>query len=163
VKVTLDTTTTPGTTNNFVVLSRYHYYDGTKIFRAAAEIGIIQGGSPHNDTNADQGPGYDLPEEGFDYASLPGAEAGQPTGGPYSYKAGDLVMARSSKPNGASAQFFFGASDAISNLDSQGVYVKFGASTEGLDVLKAILDSAGPGDAAPNPDVTINTVTITET
>src|SRR3954453_15474494 len=43
VKVNLDTKTTPGTTNNFVVLSRYHYYDGTKIFRAAAEIGIIQG------------------------------------------------------------------------------------------------------------------------
>src|SRR4051794_8588384 len=161
VKVNLDTKTTPGTTNNFVVLSRYHYYDGTKIFRAAAQIGIIQGGSPHNDTNSDQGPGYDLPDEGFDYASLPGAESGQPTGGPYSYATGDLVMARSSQPNGAGAQFFFGATDAINNLNSQGVYVKFGATTEGQDVLKAILDSAG-GGAAPKPDVTINTVTITE-
>src|SRR3954468_9631084 len=162
VKVTLDTKTTPGTTNNFVVLSRYHYYDGTKIFRAASEIGIIQGGSPHNDTNTDQGPGYDLPDEGFDYASLPGAASGQPTGGPYSYGAGDLVMARSGQANGAGAQFFFGATDAINNLNSQGVYVKFGATTEGQDVLKAILDSAG-GDAVPKPEVTINTVTITET
>jgi cyclophilin family peptidyl-prolyl cis-trans isomerase len=162
VKVNLDTQTTPGTTNNFVVLSRYHYYDGTKIFRAAKEIGIIQGGSPHNDTNSDQGPGYDLPDEGFDYASLPGAASGQPTGGPYTYNAGDLVMARSGQANGAGAQFFFGATDAVANLNSQGVYVKFGATTEGQDVLKAILDSAG-GDAVPKPEVTINTVTITET
>ena len=161
VKVNLDTQTTPGTTNNFVVLARYHYYDGTKIFRAASEIGIIQGGSPHNDTNTDQGPGYDLPDEGFDYASLPGAATGQPTGGPYSYSAGDLVMARSSQANGAGAQFFFGATDAIANLNSQGVYVKFGKTTEGQDVLKAILDSAG-GDAVPKPEVTINTVTISE-
>jgi cyclophilin family peptidyl-prolyl cis-trans isomerase len=162
VKVKLDTQTTPGTTNNFVVLSRYHYYDGTKIFRAASEIGIIQGGSPHNDTNSDQGPGYDLPDEGFDYASLSGAASGQPTGGPYSYGAGDLVMARSGQANGAGAQFFFGATDAVANLNSQGVYVKFGATAEGQDVLKAILDSAG-GDAVPKPEVTINTVTITET
>jgi cyclophilin family peptidyl-prolyl cis-trans isomerase len=163
VKVKLDTTTTPGTANNFVVLARYHYYDATTIFRTADSIGIIQGGSPHDNTNADKGPGYDLPDEGFDFASLPGASAGQPSGGPYKYIAGDLVMARSGKPNGASAQFFFGATDAVSGLDGQGVYVKFGSTTEGLDVLKKILDSGGAGDAAPKPTVTINTVTITET
>jgi cyclophilin family peptidyl-prolyl cis-trans isomerase len=162
VKVKLDTTTTPGTTNNFVVLARYHYYDATTIFRTADSIGIIQGGSPHDNTNADKGPGYDLPDEGFDFASLPGANAGQPSGGPYKYVAGDLVMARSGKPNGGSAQFFFGATDAVSALDGQGVYVKFGSTTEGLDVLKKILDSGGTGEGAPNPAVTINTVTISE-
>ncbi|MEY2456357.1 MAG: peptidyl-prolyl cis-trans isomerase [Acidimicrobiaceae bacterium] len=162
VKVKLDPTTTPGTTNNFVVLSRYHYYDNTTIFRTSASIGIIQGGSPHGNTNSDKGPGYDLLDEGFDFNSLPGAATKQNSGGPYKYVAGDLVMARSARANGASAQFFFGATDAVSNLDSQGVYVKFGATTEGLDVLKKILDSGGAGDAAPNPAVTINTVTITE-
>jgi cyclophilin family peptidyl-prolyl cis-trans isomerase len=162
VKVKLDTTTTPGTTNNFVVLARYHYYDATTIFRTADSIGIIQGGSPHDNTSADKGPGYDLPDEGFDFASLPGANAGQPSGGPYKYVAGDLVMARSGKPNGGSAQFFFGATDAVSALDGQGVYVKFGSTTEGLDVLKKILDSGGTGEGAPNPAVTINTVTISE-
>ena len=163
VKVKLDATATPGTTNNFVVLSRYHYYDATTIFRTADSIGIIQGGSPHDNTNADKGPGYDLPDEGFDFNSLAGASTGQPTGGPYKYAAGDLVMARSGKANGAGAQFFFGATDAVSGLDSQGVYVKFGTATEGIDVLKKILDSGGSGATAPNPAVTINTVTISET
>src|SRR3954453_9248420 len=60
VVVDLDTTDTPGTTNNFVVLARYHYYDGTQIFRTAQSIGIIQGGSPHDNTANDKGPGYDL-------------------------------------------------------------------------------------------------------
>jgi cyclophilin family peptidyl-prolyl cis-trans isomerase len=162
VKVKLDTTTTPGTANNFVVLARYHYYDATTLFRTASTIGIIQGGSPHTQSSSDQGPGYDLLDEGFDFNSLPGATSGQASGGPYKYGPGDLVMARTATPNGASAQFFFGATDAVSGLDGQGVYVKFGTATEGLDVLQQILASGGQGDASPNPPVTVNTVTITE-
>ena len=53
----LDTTTTPNTTNNFVVLARYHYYDNTTLFRTAQSIGIIQGGSPHTNSASDPGPG----------------------------------------------------------------------------------------------------------
>ena len=71
VRVALDTTTTPGTANNFVVLSRYHFYDGTTIFRTDPSIGIIQGGSPSN-TASDPGPGYDLLDEGFDFAAIGG-------------------------------------------------------------------------------------------
>ena len=160
VVVKLDTQTTPGTANNFVVLARYHYYDNTQIFRTSSTIGILQGGSPHDNTSSDQGPGYNLPDEGFDYASL--ASSGTATGGPYHYSAGDLVMARTSQPNGAGAQFFFGASDNVANLDSQGVFVKFGATTQGLDVLQKILASAPQDESPPNPPVTINTVTITE-
>ncbi len=156
VVVKLDTTTTPGTTNNFVVLARYHYYDNTQIFRTAQSIGILQGGSPHDNTASDQGPGYSLPDEGFDYAAING------TGGPYKYAAGDLVMARTQAPNGASAQYFFGATDAVQNLNTQGVYVKFGSTTEGLDVLQKILASAPQDESPPNPPVTVNTVTITE-
>src|SRR5438445_2906581 len=99
VVVKLDTTTTPGTTNNFVVLARYHYYDGTLFFRTAASIGIIQGGSPHDNSASDKGPGYDLQDEGFDYNTL--AAGGSASGGPYSYGPGDLVMARRSAANGA--------------------------------------------------------------
>ena len=35
------------TANNFIVLARYHYYDGTSMFRTDTSIDIIQGGSPH--------------------------------------------------------------------------------------------------------------------
>jgi cyclophilin family peptidyl-prolyl cis-trans isomerase len=154
VSVKLDTDTTPGTTNNFVVLARYHYFDGTQIFRTDQSIGIVQGGSPHTNTANDPGPGYDLPDEGFDYAAIGG------TGGPYSYAPGDLVMARTSSPNGAGAQFFFAVTDKAAALDSQGVYVKFGTTTQGLDQLAFFLASE-PAQAPAHP-VTINTVTITE-
>ncbi|MEY2423502.1 MAG: peptidyl-prolyl cis-trans isomerase [Acidimicrobiaceae bacterium] len=153
--VKLDTEKTPGTTNNFVVLARYHYYDGTQIFRTAQSIGIVQGGSPHTNTAADPGPGYNLPDEGYDFASLP-----QGNGGPYSYLPGDLVMARRAVPNGASAQFFFAVDDKTASLDSQGVYVKFGTTTQGLDSLVFFLGSE-PSETPVHP-VTINTVTITE-
>jgi cyclophilin family peptidyl-prolyl cis-trans isomerase len=158
--VKLDTQTTLGTANNFVVLARYHYYDGTQLFRTAQSIGIIQGGSPHDNSTGDKGPGYTLPDEGFDYASLPQSANGA-TGGPYKYSPGDLVMARRAQANGASAQFFFAVNGATANLDSQGVYVKFGTATQGVDVLTVILATAPP-DQPPNPPVAINKVTITE-
>jgi len=161
VVVKLDAKSTPGTVNNFVVLARYHYYDGTQLFRASSSLGILQGGSPHDNSTGDKGPGYDLPDEGFDYASLTQGASGA-TGGPYKYVAGDLVMARAARANGASAQFFFGVNDNVSQLDSQGVYVRFGSTTEGLDVLQRILASAPQDNGPPNPPVTINSVTITE-
>jgi cyclophilin family peptidyl-prolyl cis-trans isomerase/predicted nucleic acid-binding Zn ribbon protein len=160
VKVKLDTQTTPGTANNFIVLARYHYYDGTQLFRTAQSIGIIQGGSPHTNSSTDQGPGYSLQDEGFDYASLAGASGGSPTGGPYSYLPGDFVMARASAPNGGAAQFFFAVDDKTASLDAQGVYVKFGTTIEGLDALAFFLGSE-PSEQPVHP-VTINTVTITE-
>jgi cyclophilin family peptidyl-prolyl cis-trans isomerase len=127
--VALDTRDTPGTTNNFVVLSRYHYYDGSAIHRTDPRIDIIQGGAPSAQSASDPGPGYTIPDE-----KCP----------PCSYHEGDLVMARSSGPNSGGAQFFFGAGPKVSGLDGdgtsgQGTYVIFGHVTKGLDVVKKIL------------------------
>lgn len=148
VVVDLDTTKTPGTANNFVALARYHYYDGTTIFRTDPSIDIIQGGSPHTESASDQGPGYNIKDEG--------------TG--FKYTAGDLVMARGS--DGASAQFFFGTGPNVSQLDNQGNYVTFGHASQGLDVLQKIIGlhvatSDGLG-GKPSRTVTINKVTIAE-
>jgi cyclophilin family peptidyl-prolyl cis-trans isomerase len=162
VVVDLDTDRTPGTVNNFVSLARNRYYDGTQLFRTDPSIGIIQGGSPHTNDPSDPGPGYTIPDEGgaFDFTT------GQGTG-PFSYQPGQLVMARSSGPNSAGAQFFFTADDAVSALDSQGTYVVFGEVSEGLDVLQAILalhepDPASQLGGAPSRTVTVESVTITE-
>jgi len=160
VRVELDTATTPATANNFLVLSRYHYYDGTALFRTDTSIGIIQGGSPHTQDNGDPGPGYDLADEGFDYEALVDPTTGQPSGGPYHYVPGDLVMARTAQPDGAGAQFFFCVTEACANLDQQGVYVRFGAVTEGLDVLEAILALDAGG--APSETITVGEITIEE-
>jgi peptidyl-prolyl cis-trans isomerase B (cyclophilin B) len=149
VKATLDTTRTPGTTNNFVTLARYGYYDGTKFFRTNTAIAIIQGGG---NTNTDS-PGYTIPDEG----------------GKFTYSPGDLVMARTSQPNSAGGQFFFAVNDNTKSLDAQGTYVTFGKVTEGLDVLAKVLasnapaSSAQPDEGAPNPPVTVNSIRIEET
>jgi cyclophilin family peptidyl-prolyl cis-trans isomerase len=150
VVVALDTTKTPNTVNNFVALSRYHYYDGSQIFRTDPSIDIIQGGGPHTQDNSDPGPGYNIKDEG--------------TG--FKYTEGDLVMARSQGADSASAQFFFATGPNVSQLDSQGTYVTFGHASSGVDVLKKIIGlhvatSDGLG-GKPSHTVTINKITIAE-
>jgi len=151
--VDLDTKRTPVTTNNFVVLARYHYFDGTTLFRTEADSGIIQGGSAHTNDNADPGPGYTIPDEALPF----GAD---------DYRAGALAMARTAAPNSASAQFFLLANENGKYLadpslgDAAGSYVVFGRTTKGLDILGQIaaLDNGG---GQPRTPVTVKKVTIT--
>jgi len=157
VKVNLDTKRTPGTVNNFVVLARYGYYNGSSLPRTDPSIDIIQGGSPNTQSIADPGPGYNIPDEG----------------GKFAYTEGDLVMARKGDPNSGSAQYFFSAGPKTSSLDGQGTYVTFGKVFEGLEVLKKVLAShvpcpepAPPGSScmggAPQPPVKVDTIAIEE-
>lgn len=143
IAVELDAEAVPGTVNNFVNLARFGYYDDTPIFRIATSIGIFQGGGP----DARSSPGYTIPDEGSGF----------------SYTKGDLAMARKPTPDSASAQWFFGATDAIANLDGDGTYVRFGRITEGLDVAEAIFALApDDGGETPTRDVALESVTIDE-
>lgn len=145
IEVELDTANTPNTVNNFVVLSRYKYYDTSYLFRTDTSIDIIQGGGQSNTDD----PGYTIEDEGSGYT----------------YVEGDFMMARTSQPNSAGAQFFFATGPKVSALDSQGTYVKFGKVTSGLDVLKKIMSlhqDNGGGNGAPNPAVVVESVVITE-
>ena len=157
VKVNLDTQRTPATANNFVVLARYGYYDGSSFHRTDTDLEIIQGGSPSTNSISDPGPGYTIKDEG----------------GKFTYAEGDLVMARSSGPDSAGAQYFFSAGPKTASLDSQGTYVTFGKVVEGLDVLKKVLgthepcpETANAGGSclggAPQPPVRVDSVTIEE-
>ena len=138
VRVALDVTNTPGTANNFVNLARFGYYDGTLIHRGAPRLGILQGGSPYTNPAIDPGPGYTLQDEG--------------TG--FTYRPGQLVMARRAGPNSAGAQYLFTVTDDAALLDSEGAHVVFGKVIEGFDILKAILP------AAPDPPLVVESVTI---
>lgn len=153
IEITLDTAKTPKTANNFVVLARYHYYDGTALFRTNTGIAIIQGGGPRTQDNADPGPGYTIEDEGSGFQ----------------YTEGDFVMARANAPNSASAQFFFAAGPETSQLSGQGTYVTFGKVTKGTEVMKKILalhkdDPAAqsPGEGKPGKLVVVKTVEIVE-
>jgi cyclophilin family peptidyl-prolyl cis-trans isomerase len=163
IRVELDTENTPETVNNFVVLSQYGYYDGTALFRTDPSIDIIQGGSPTTNAPGDPGPGYTITDEG-DFVL--DEETGQLTG-PYTYLPGDLVMARSQGPDSSGAQFFFAAGPNTSFLDSQGTYLNFGKTVEGLDVLETILglhadDPASGLGGGPSRGVVITSVEIVE-
>ena len=155
VKMMLDAKSMPSTTNNFVVLSRYKYYDGTALFRLDPSIDIIQGGAATTNSASDPGPGYTIPDEG----------------GKFTYKEGQIVMARTSEPNSSGAQFFLTTGPKVSALDTQGTYLLFGSVTEGLDVLKKIMATytpfpAGSANASlgggPKDPVIVNKGTITE-
>jgi cyclophilin family peptidyl-prolyl cis-trans isomerase len=157
VRVQLDTTRTPGTTNNFVTLARNRYYDDTSLFRTEKATGIIQGGSPHTDDNSDPGPGYALFDEGGPFVPAP---EGQLYGPFQSYPPGTLAMARTAGPDSAGGQFFFVARDA-EYLGQQGTYVQFGKVTEGLDVLEKIAD-LDDGEGKPTQPVKIQSIEIEE-
>ena len=145
IKIALDTARTPGTVNNFVALARWHYYDGTTLFRTDTSIDIIQGGG---NSPSDPSP-YHIPDEG----------------GRFQYTEGDLIMARD--PQGGGSQFFFSTGPNTANLNGQGTYVTFGKTSEGLDVLKKIIGlnvdapSSGLG-GKPSRTVTVDKITITE-
>ena len=154
---------TPGTVNNFVTLARWGYYHHTLLFRTDPSIDIIQGGSPHTNSASDPGPGYTIPDE-------PAFEADPATGqlsGPYRYESGQLVMARSSGPDSAGAQFFITTGPNASRLDSQGTYVVFGSTdAAGLAVAQSIIGlhvAGGSLGGAPSRPVIVRSVTIEET
>jgi cyclophilin family peptidyl-prolyl cis-trans isomerase len=131
--------------NNFVVLARYKYYDGTTIFRTDPSIDIIQGGGLTNTED----PGYTIEDEGNGYK----------------YVEGDLAMARTMEPNSAGGQWFFVTGPNAAALDGQGTYVNFGKVVSGLDVVKGILAlNSGSGDlgGAPSRTVVVKSVAIIE-
>ncbi len=149
VVVALDVANAPGTVNSFVNLARFGYYDGTLIHRSDPSIGILQGGSPHTNDASDPGPGYGLWDEGVGFT----------------YRPGQLVMARSVGSDSGDAQFFFTVTENAAVLNGEGTYIVFGEVTEGLDVLENILNShqddpESDFGGAPDPSVAIATITV---
>jgi cyclophilin family peptidyl-prolyl cis-trans isomerase len=139
--ITLDPAGAPKTVNNFVVLSRYHYYDGVGFHRVIPGF-MLQGGDP--DGTGRGGPGYRFEDE------LPK---------PGRYEVGSLAMANAG-PNTNGSQFFIVSGSSGVGLPPQ--YSLFGKVVAGLDVVSAIEAVGSPG-GAPKEKVTIESVTISET
>ena len=147
ITIALDPKAAPNTVNNFVVLARYHFYDGIPFHRIIPGF-VVQVGDPQ--ATGSGGPGYRFDDE------LPKAGA---------YKVGSVAMANSG-PNTNGSQFFIVTGDAGVNLSPN--YSLFGTVSEGMDVVKAI-EAVGtpstPTDPGGEPTevVTISSVTIKET
>jgi cyclophilin family peptidyl-prolyl cis-trans isomerase len=142
--IELDAAAAPQTVNNFVVLARYKYFDGTSCHRAIPNF-VVQCGDPT--ATGTGGPGYQFADE------LP--QQGQ-------YKVGSIAMANSG-PNTNSSQFF-----VITGSDGAALppnYSLFGQVTDGLDTTVPALDAAGNPEnngVPPLEQLIINSVTIVE-
>jgi cyclophilin family peptidyl-prolyl cis-trans isomerase len=144
----LDVKNAPKTVNNFVVLSRYHFYDGLPFHRIAVGQ-FIQGGSPTADSSG--GPGYQFEDE------LPVTP----------YKIGTMAMANAGPDTNGSQFFFVIGQNGVDVLAPK--YSILGQVTQGMSVLASI-EKKGSVETGLDPDggkptevITIESVTIKET
>ena len=133
--IELDAANAPETVNNFVVLSRYHFYDNVPFHRIVPGF-VNQAGDPVGPTPGTGGPGYTIPDE------LPADPA-------TAYPPGTVAMANSGPESGGS-QFFLVIGDQNGALSSAGSYSVFGKVIEGQDVSEAINASAVPTSCRPS-------------
>jgi cyclophilin family peptidyl-prolyl cis-trans isomerase len=138
--IALDPAAAPRTVNSFVVLARYHYFDGVVFHRIIPGF-VLQGGDPTGKGTG--GPGYQFADE------LPK---------PGRYELGSLAMANAG-PNTNGSQFFVISGPDGMRLPPQ--YSLFGKVVAGLETVAAI-DAVGTSGGTPKGTVTIEKVTIEE-
>lgn len=155
VVIQLDAAVAPIAVNNFVVLSRYHFYDGVPFHRIIPGF-VDQAGTPVNQSSADFAttPGYTITDELPDVAGLASpAEA---------YPEGALATANRG-PNTASSQWFIVVGAGGQQFATNATYSVFGHVVEGIDVVRTINRF---GDAAtngtPTKAITISSVSVSE-
>lgn len=142
--IALDAVKAPNTVNNFVVLSRYHFFDGLTCHRIPLDF-VAQCGDPQGDGFG--GPGYTFADE-------------LPADG--EYKIGSVVMANSG-PDTNGSQFFIVTGNRGLALPPN--YSLFGQVTDGLaTTLNAIAATADETAASETPTspVIIESITISE-
>jgi cyclophilin family peptidyl-prolyl cis-trans isomerase len=138
--IALDPIGAPATTNNFVFLARWHYFDGIVFHRVIPGF-VLQGGDPTGTGTG--GPGYRFADE------LPK---------PGRYELGSLAMANAG-PDTNGSQFFVISGPQGIALPPK--YSLFGKVVSGLDVV-ATIDAIGTSSGKPTERVVISSVTITE-
>ncbi|MGI9576576.1 MAG: peptidylprolyl isomerase [Microthrixaceae bacterium] len=142
----LDPGAAPETVNNFVVLARYGYYDGTPIHRVVPDF-VIQGGDGDGEPLGTNDLGYTIDDE------LPTTSD--------AYDDYSLAMANAG-PNSNGSQFFVVLPGGGAQL--QPLYSYFGQVTDGTTVVDAIAALGQEGlDGPPTSDVTVESVEISET
>ncbi|MGI8984997.1 MAG: peptidylprolyl isomerase [Acidimicrobiales bacterium] len=139
--IALDPSSAPKAVNNFVVLARYHYFDGV-IFHRIIPGFVIQGGDPQGTGMG--GPGYRFEDE------LP--RAGR-------YEIGSLAMANAGADTNGS-QFFIIC--GMSGMQLPPKYSLFGKVVDGLEVVLELEKVGTAGAGVTKQKVLMESVTITE-
>jgi cyclophilin family peptidyl-prolyl cis-trans isomerase len=147
VVIELDAANAPIAVNNFVTLSRYHFYDNVPFHRIVPGF-VNQVGDPVGPQPGTGGPGYTIADE-------------PPADPATAYEPGTVAMAKSADPDSGGSQFFFVINDTGGALASNGTYSVFGTIVEGEDVSAAI-NALGNASEEPTEIVAIESITITE-
>ena len=140
IAIALDPIGAPMTTNNFVFLARWHYFDGIVFHRVIPGF-VLQGGDPTGTGTG--GPGYRFNDE------LPK---------PGRYELGSLAMANAG-PDTNGSQFFVISGPQGIALPPK--YSLFGKVVSGLDVVAAI-DAIGTQSGKPSERSSSSPSTIDE-
>jgi cyclophilin family peptidyl-prolyl cis-trans isomerase len=140
--IDLDVKNAPETTNNFVYLSRYHFYDNVPFNRVKPGF-VVQGGNPPGEGVT--GPGYVFADE-----NVPRT--------PNTYHIGQILMARE-RPNSNGSQFIIIMGPEGEKLPL--VFPLFGTIFDGMPVLRQI-EADGSPDFTPKVLHTIQKITIIE-
>ncbi len=121
----------PGTVANFEKLANEGFYDGVKFHRVIPDF-VVQGGDPlsrelpnGHPRVGTGGPGYTIKCE--------------TKGNPRRHEVGALSMAHAGKDTGGSQFFMVLSEQNTRHLD--GVHTVFGKITQGLDVMKSIVQN----------------------
>ena len=130
----------PVTANNFAFLAKDGFYDGTVIHRVVPGF-VVQMGDPAGTGSG--GPGYRFDDE---------LAAARNRG----YTRGIVAMANAG-PNTNGSQFFI----CLANAGLPPAYAVFGEVTDGMDVVDDIAKQPRRGEY-PTPEITVNSVTLTE-
>lgn len=131
IKVELDADAAPITVTNFVNLAKDGFYDDV-VFHRIIEDFMMQGGDPTGSGNGGSG------------TTIKGEFAINGVENNLSHTRGAISMARSTKNDSASSQFFIVHEDST-HLDGQ--YACFGYVTEGMEIVDDICENTEGGDA----------------
>ena len=134
----------PNTVKNFISLINKGFYNGV-IFHRVIPGFMIQGGDP--DGTGMGGPDY----------SIKGEFTSNGFKNDLKHTVGVLSMARTYIPDSAGSQFFIMTADSP-HLD--GDYAAFGKVTEGLDVVKDIVNTKRDRSDRPYEDQKMKSVTV---
>lgn len=136
--------TAPNTVRNFIALAQKGFYNGT-IFHRVIPGFMIQGGDPKG--TGQGGPAY----------TIRGEFTSNGFRNDLKHTRGVLSMARTQAPNSAGSQFFIMTADAP-HLD--GDYAAFGAVTEGMETVDAIVNTPRDWHDRPRKQQKMKAVTV---
>jgi cyclophilin family peptidyl-prolyl cis-trans isomerase len=146
ISLLLNTDVAPGIVNNFVVLSRYHFYDDVPFFSIVPQKYLATGDAV-GDPNGTGDPGYTVPDE------IPEAGA--------IYPWGTVAMAgRDGEPDTNGSIFIIASGDDAADLPP--VFTVFGQVLDGSEAMKAINEAGNASTGQPSKDIRIESITIVE-